>query len=1186
MEIDDDRNIPPDRGRKESQYQNINLNNKYQNGSNKVSEISIENIEKNYYLLGDQGPYYVFVENKSGNIGKLHRIGAARLILNAENEIKHNIVNISIIGRNKLKVECNTFLAANKLAESKTLSDKNYDAYIPTFYTQKRGVVRHVDTDISEIELKGLIKGKFGQVVTVTQVKRMFRKSEDKLIPTGTVIVSFKGQTIPSQVVIEKIVYDVETYIPKIIQCLKCLRYGHIAKQCRGKERCKFCGNEHISDTCEKQNNPSCIFCTGNHSATDKFKCPEFSEQKSIKRLMATENISYVEALNRHKSSYASATKSPTEGSKYTVNIKRKRIATSPLPPDPITQEHRDIITLPTVPSRPVYESFRNIPQYHKVPFSQPSSSSFTHFDAAYVEDPSLLVGSAIGPVLWLLCGSSMALGFRTALGSSMALGFGTALGSSMALGFGSALGSSMALGFGTALGSSMALSFGTALDSSMALGFGTALGSSMALGFCIALGSSMALGFVSNRRTIEMFQNMNIKLNINKNENSKPTVSSTDQQVTKRKHPTLSPIISTNNIDSFEDFCSDDSIKDPDYEYSNGDANNRRSRKNKFKRKKSLIPSEEITTDYLINAPIPDSERQSPKQLDSEDNNQDFNNEELHLKQNVSSQPNSLEAIPRQSKSRSSSSSTSSSSSSSGSNSCSSSSSSSSSSDSEADQACSKAVAPSKIENILRCFSSSSTNEDETPRDCVAEPVAGMFTNNNFSNPSDPVASRSTIFADIAAPCIEGKENVNSRKERKQKARPNNWLRAKAKILRNSGSVFTSRTMEIDENNSGKKRPYIEVDPDTGIEVPSAKRLRVTPDNIKKVKCLKFLLNSYEKIIEKTFSEDIRNEAYASISLAHKVTNVIFASFTVLRQEASGTNRTMVAKTRDKKTFPLNYLGGERSILLEEANYILKEEAANQGFEFRKFGPNEDAWYGTVMPYLDFFVGNQLRLRELRLGHSVAPKGKAADGTLKQFSVIKYGLNGSHHILLEGCTYPPEKKSAMAQSVGPMTALLQHITVDRQYRGKWTAAYMRVNADHWAILLDFAEKNPSIITKRFPGCNDKEKVTELWKQLSNKLNALGYGEKTTAEWKKTLTHWKSKVKGKAAGIKTYESKTGGGQSCSQQLYSYELRLLCIMGKSSYEGNPKNEKVGLKKRKLHDIPLEETAAILQPNNDA
>lgn len=39
-----------------------------------------------------------------------------------------------------------------------------------------------------------------------------------------------------------------------------------------------------------------------------------------------------------------------------------------------------------------------------------------------------------------------------------------------------------------------------------------------------------------------------------------------------------------------------------------------------------------------------------------------------------------------------------------------------------------------------------------------------------------------------------------------------------------------------------------------------------------------------------------------------------------------------------------------------------------------------------------------------------------------------KYGLNGSHHILLEGFTYPSERRSAMAQSMGPMTTLYLHV--------------------------------------------------------------------------------------------------------------------------------------------------------------
>ncbi|KAG5892673.1 hypothetical protein JTB14_004870 [Gonioctena quinquepunctata] len=52
----------------------------------------------------------------------------------------------------------------------------------------------------------------------------------------------------------------------------------------------------------------------------------------------------------------------------------------------------------------------------------------------------------------------------------------------------------------------------------------------------------------------------------------------------------------------------------------------------------------------------------------------------------------------------------------------------------------------------------------------------------------------------------------------------------------------------------------------------------------------------------------------------------------------------------------------------------------------------------------------------------------------------------------------------------------------------------MRVNADHWNVLLDFAEKHPSIITHKFQGVHGRQNQTELWDELSNKLNSLGYG--------------------------------------------------------------------------------------------
>lgn len=62
-------------------------------------------------------------------------------------------------------------------------------------------------------------------------------------------------------------------------------------------------------------------------------------------------------------------------------------------------------------------------------------------------------------------------------------------------------------------------------------------------------------------------------------------------------------------------------------------------------------------------------------------------------------------------------------------------------------------------------------------------------------------------------------------------------------------------------------------------------------------------------------------------------------------------------------------------------------------------------------------------------------------------FPVSKYGLYGHHHVLLEACSFPPEKRSSMSQSCGPMTALLMHIRSEEKYRAKWTNAAKRALA-------------------------------------------------------------------------------------------------------------------------------------------
>lgn len=101
-------------------------------------------------------------------------------------------------------------------------------------FLSKKGVIKFVDKDIDPEELWSMIQQRYRNKLEIIHVKRINRKgstSDGKIdyIPTSTIIVTFKGQLVPTQVVIEKLIYDVETYIPRIIQCLKCLRFGHVS---------------------------------------------------------------------------------------------------------------------------------------------------------------------------------------------------------------------------------------------------------------------------------------------------------------------------------------------------------------------------------------------------------------------------------------------------------------------------------------------------------------------------------------------------------------------------------------------------------------------------------------------------------------------------------------------------------------------------------------------------------------------------------------------------------------------------------------------------------------------------------------------------------------------------------------------------------------------------------------------
>lgn len=192
-------------------------------------------------------------------------------------------------------------------------------------------------------------------------------------------------------------------------------------------------------------------------------------------------------------------------------------------------------------------------------------------------------------------------------------------------------------------------------------------------------------------------------------------------------------------------------------------------------------------------------------------------------------------------------------------------------------------------------------------------------------------------------------------------------------------------------------------------------------------------------------------------LAVSTQVTNIIFTLHTFCRQRSMGKTDTNVARKSAATTLTITYKGKAYNQGRDPLLAKWEEAVAAQGLECKRFAEGDQTnWYGTMGPYLDFFCGFGLRMKELRIGHDKMPITRADDVTT-EFPVRKYGLNGAHHVLLEGCTFPPEKRSSMAQSVGPMTALLCMLRSEGMYRTKWASVVKRA-FNHIPIIDDIIE--------------------------------------------------------------------------------------------------------------------------------
>jgi hypothetical protein len=283
----------------------------------------------------DVGPFVVHVSREDtadqpNTPSRMRALKMAQIIYNGK---VAGITEIKSIGKNKMSIYFKSYMEANSFLSDPILTTNKLSAMIPKFQVSRMGVVTQIPLEWTLEEFTNGIECPTGSG-QVIKSRRLNKKKEvdgrKVWEPTGTVVVTFLGQTLPDKIYCFNMSIPVSSYRLPIIQCHKCCRFGHIKDQCRSNPRCARCAQNHeVSECSVPDNEVSCLFCSGPHATTDP-KCPEFSRQKSIKLVMSEENIGYIEAARRFRpvrTTYADISKNVFASQSNTANM------SSPSPP-------------------------------------------------------------------------------------------------------------------------------------------------------------------------------------------------------------------------------------------------------------------------------------------------------------------------------------------------------------------------------------------------------------------------------------------------------------------------------------------------------------------------------------------------------------------------------------------------------------------------------------------------------------------------------------------------------------------------------------------------------------------------------------------------------------------------------------------------------------------------------------
>lgn len=236
-----------------------------------------------YYPESVAGPYTVYI-CKLKPADKMDIIK----VNNYLHEHYKSVVSIKPINHMKLRIEFKNLQEANNATRDSNLNSA-FNVYIPAIRVECYGTIVYTADSSAESILEfgvGKFKDPRLNTIKILEVHRNEYKNDDnKWVHKNSVRLTFEGTLVPDYVALDNLLIRVKLYVPSVMSCANCLKYGHTVKFCNRKTRCAKCYKNHDTSGCEMLTQPKCHDCELDHITGDK-SCRKRRDIQAIKKQM------------------------------------------------------------------------------------------------------------------------------------------------------------------------------------------------------------------------------------------------------------------------------------------------------------------------------------------------------------------------------------------------------------------------------------------------------------------------------------------------------------------------------------------------------------------------------------------------------------------------------------------------------------------------------------------------------------------------------------------------------------------------------------------------------------------------------------------------------------------------------------------------------------------------------------